>query len=221
MNVETQSKIVPINLARQQKVRRAMTARKTEQDPPPGTAQYWALRMIAIAERSDRSAFQEIFDYYGPRIKSFLIKNGQTAGFAEEIAQETLLTVWHKADRFNPALASVSTWIFTIARNKKIDRLRKDSRPLPDVNDPSFSRSGDVCPEKSAWHSINANKVHVALSKLPADQRQVLAMAFIEDKAHARISETLGIPLGTVKSRIRIGMNKLRSLLAEQSGDFR
>jgi len=128
--------------------------------------------------------------------------------------------VWRKADKFNPALASVSTWIFTIARNKKIDRLRKDSRPLPDANDPTFAGAGADSPETTAWHSINAEKIQTALKNLPEDQRKVLTLAFLEENPHAAVADMLGIPLGTVKSRIRLGLTKLRSQLADQRGDF-
>lgn len=184
------------------------------------TPQYWAKLVVQIAESSDRRAFQTVYDYYGPRVKSFTMRSGISPDIAEEISQETMMMVWRKADKYNPSLASVSTWIFTIARNKKIDRFRKDSKPLPDANDPTFAGEAEISPEESTWHSINADKVHEALRKLPEDQRQVLSMAFLEDNPHQKISDKLNLPLGTVKSRIRLGMAKLRTLLAEQRGDF-
>ena len=194
---------------------RAATTRPEDRD-----ASYWASLMLNIAEKRDKDAFQSLFDYYAPRVKSFIMRSGIPEITAEEVAQETLLTVWRKAEKFNPALASASTWIFTIARNKKIDRLRKDSRPLPDANDPTFAGPGVETPETSAWHSINAKKIHAALAQLPEDQRKVLILAFIEENPHVAVAEILGIPLGTVKSRIRLGLEKLRTLLAEQRGDF-
>ena len=197
-----------------------MAARAIDIKPEDRGADYWASLMLDIAEKRDRDAFQSLFDFYGPRVKSFIMRSGIPEITAEEVAQETLLTVWRKADKFNPALASASTWIFTIARNKKIDRLRKDSRPLPDANDPTFAGPGVETPEASAWHSINAEKVHAALKQLPEEQRRVLTLAFIEENPHAAVSEMLGLPLGTVKSRIRLGLEKLRTLLAEQRGDF-
>ena len=197
-----------------------MAARAIDIKPEDRGADYWASLMLDIAEKRDRDAFQSLFDFYGPRVKSFIMRSGIPEITAEEVAQETLLTVWRKADKFNPALASASTWIFTIARNKKIDRLRKDSRPLPDANAPTFAGPGVETPEASAWHSINAEKVHAALKQLPEEQRRVLTLAFIEENPHAAVSEMLGLPLGTVKSRIRLGLEKLRTLLAEQRGDF-
>jgi len=220
MNLAAKSNIVPLNTVRHGKVRRAMATSATHINAKNRSADDWASLMLSIAQKKDRDAFQTIFDYYAPRVKSFTLRSGIAEITAEEIAQETLLTVWRKADKFNPALASVSTWIFTIARNKKIDRLRKDSRPLPDANDPSFAGFGVETPETTAWHSINAKKVHCALAQLPEEQRKVLTLSFIEENSHAAVAEMLGIPLGTVKSRIRLGIEKLRTLLADQRGDF-
>ena len=180
----------------------------------------WPELVNSIAENQDRAAFRLIFDYYGPRVKSFMLRSGCSEGLAEEIAQETLLTVWHKAALYHPERSAVSTWIFTIARNKKVDRLRKDSRPLPDVNDPSFHNSTDVSPESSAWHSESAHNIRKALSELPDDQREALKLAFLEENSHSKIAEILDVPLGTVKSRIRLGLERLRALLKEHSGDF-
>ncbi len=220
MYLANQSNIVAINTVRHGKVRRAMAARSTNIRPQDRDASYWAALMLDIAEKRDKEAFKTLFDYYAPRVKSFIMRSGISEITAEEVAQEALMTVWRKADKYNPALASASTWIFTIARNKKIDRLRKDARPLPDANDPTFAGPGVDTPETTAWHSINAAKVHAALDQLPEDQRKVLKLAFIEENPHAAVSEMLGIPLGTVKSRIRLGLEKLRTLLAEQRGDF-
>lgn len=213
------SNIVPLNTIRQGKVRQAMASRSNNTSKNRDS-KYWASLMLDIAERQDRAAFQSLFDYYAPRVKSFTMRSGISEIIAEDVAQETMLTVWRKADKYNPALASASTWIFTIARNKKIDRLRKDSRPLPDANDPTFAGPGVETPEMTAWHSINAEKIQNALSKLPEDQRKVLVLAFLKENPHAAVAEMLGLPLGTVKSRIRLGLEKLRALLAEQRGDF-
>ncbi len=220
MNFGQTSNIVPINRVRQGKVRREMAARAVNIRPEDRGPDYWASLMLDISEKQDRDAFQNLFDYYAPRVKSFIMRSGIPEITAEEVAQETLLTVWRKADKYNPALASASTWIFTIARNKKIDRLRKDSRPLPDANDPTFAGPDAESPEASAWHSINAEKIRAALEKLPEEQRKVLTLAFLEENPHAAVSEMLNLPLGTVKSRIRLGLEKLRTLLAEQRGDF-
>ena len=180
----------------------------------------WPTLVSAIASTQDRAAFRLIFDYYGPRVKSFMLRSGCSESLADEIAQETLLTVWHKAALYHPKRSAVSTWIFTIARNKKIDRFRKDSRPLPDVNDPSFQNNTDLSPETSAWHSESSQNIQKAFTELPEDQREVLKLAFLEENSHSKIAEILDVPLGTVKSRIRLGLERLRALLKDHRGDF-
>jgi RNA polymerase sigma-70 factor (ECF subfamily) len=178
----------------------------------------WALLVADIAERNDRDAFKCLYNYFAPRVKSFMLRSGLKEGAAEEIAQETLLTVWRKSAQFNGQLAGVSTWIFTIARNKKIDKFRKDSKPLPDANDPSFGTQEEMTPEQQFSQSMHAEKLNKALALLPADQRAVLIASFIQDNPHKDIAKELDIPLGTVKSRIRLGLTKLRSLMGEFEG---
>ena len=180
----------------------------------------WPTLVSAIANTQDRAAFRLVFDYYGPRVKSFMLRSGCSESLADEIAQETMLTVWHKAALYRPDRSAVSTWIFTIARNKKIDRFRKDSRPLPDVNDPSFQNNTDLSPETSAWHSESSQNIQKAFTELPDDQREVLKLAFLEENSHSKIAEILDVPLGTVKSRIRLGLERLRALLKDHRGDF-
>lgn len=170
----------------------------------------WALLVCAIASKSDANAFKSLFNHFAPRVKSFMLRSGLSPDAAEEIAQETLMTVWRKAEQYNSDMAAVSTWIFTIARNKKIDKFRKDSRPLPDVNDPSFAMVEAACPEDATDQSLNADKLYEALETLPEDQKQVLVLSFIKDNPHREIAEQLDIPLGTVKSRIRLGLSRLR-----------
>jgi len=180
----------------------------------------WAARVVAIAETQDRDAFKLLFDHFAPRVKSFMLRSGLSESAADEIAQETLLTVWRKAAQYKPDKAAVSTWIFTIARNNKIDKFRKDSRPLPDVNDPSFSGEGEKTPEQVTWSNMSADNVHQALGALPKEQRDVLYLAFIEENPHRKVADELGIPLGTVKSRIRLGLDRLRTILNDHRGDF-
>ena len=191
---------------------------KTNGSGPP--AAYWADQVIAIAQAADREAFKEVFNHFAPRVKSFMLRSGLSDSAADEIAQETLMTVWRKAGQYKPEKAAVSTWIFTIARNNKIDKFRRDSRPLPDVNDPTFSGQSDQSPEQTTWNNMSADNVHIALDALPKEQRDVLYLAFIEDNPHRKVAEQLGIPLGTVKSRIRLGLQRLRTSLGDHRGDF-
>jgi RNA polymerase sigma-70 factor (ECF subfamily) len=187
----------------------------------PKNAIDWALLVTAIAETSDEDAFKCLFNYFAPRVKSFMLRSGLKEGAADEIAQETLLTVWRKAGQYNGSLAGVSTWIFTIARNKKIDKFRKDSRPLPDVNDPSFSFQEEVSPEDTTSLSMESDLLYDALEVLPDDQRQVLVLSFIHDNPHREIANILGIPLGTVKSRIRLGLARLKTLIEDSDGELK
>lgn len=171
----------------------------------------------AVALRRDREAFAELFSYFAPRLKAWLIKSGATAAAAEDFAQDAMLTVWRKADLFDARKARAATWIFTIARNRRLDMLRRDARPLPapeiDLSDAGVQRPDDIL---SA--SQDAERVRDALSRLKPDQVEVLRLAFFMDSPHSEIARRLDLPLGTVKSRIRNAMIKLR-LILEPSGE--
>lgn len=182
---------------------------------------HWALLVKQISDDADRDAFKCLYNYFAPRVKSFMLRSGLKEDAAEEIAQETLLTVWRKSAQFNRDLASVSTWIFTIARNKKIDKFRRDSKPLPDVEDPTYPIAEEKSPEHNVEHALNAEKLHRALKTLPDDQREVLVLSFLQNSPHKDIAHTLNIPLGTVKSRIRLGLSRLRSLVDDGNGDLK
>ena len=164
-----------------------------------------------IATAADREAFAALFRHFAPRLKSYALRLGASGAAAEELAQETMLTVWRKAGRFDPARASASTWIFTIARNLRIDALRRE-RPQPapaDEADPS--PLADLVLSGSE-HDL---RVRRALGALPPEQLQVIELSFFSDAPHAAIAERLGLPLGTVKSRLRLAMNRLRALLED------
>jgi len=177
----------------------------------------WAQLVSAIAETGDHHAFKTLYNYFAPRVKSFMLKSGLSEGAAEEISQETLLTVWRKAGQYKPSMAAVSTWIFTIARNKKIDKFRKDSRPLPDANDPTYGPQEEASPEQSTFQAMDADRLYEVMSELPEEQKQVLVMSFIHENPQSEISTKLGLPLGTVKSRIRLGLGRLRHLMDEEN----
>ncbi len=173
-------------------------------------ADEWAACVQAIAKTSDENAFKALFAHFAPRVKSYILRTGLSAGIAEEIAQETMIIVWRKAAQFQAHKASASTWIFTIARNKKIDRFRKDAKPLPDANDPTYMWKDDVSPEAASSDNQYAQRLHDALQTLPDEQRKILTLSFLEDNPHGEIARQLGIPLGTVKSRVRLGLQRLR-----------
>lgn len=166
-----------------------------------------------IAQNRDREAFIRIFSYYAPRLKSFLLRGGFPDQTAEELVQETFLTIWKKAKSYNPEKASPSTWIYTIARNKKIDYLRKYSRPEPDPED--LKNSEQIHPIDALQRKQESDEIRNLLKELPKEQAQLIRKAFYEDKSHQEIADETGIPLGTVKSRIRLGLKKLKSGLNE------
>ena len=173
--------------------------------------------LVSIAEKRDREAFRAIYNHYAPRVKSYLIKQGATVVSAEELSQETLMSVWRKADRYDPQKASAGTWIFTIARNLRIDSLRKENRPQFDPNDPSFLPEHETPPDDNIAISETRDLVSKAIKELPAEQADVIRLSFYSDKAHTTIANELGIPLGTVKSRMRLAMKKLTILLGDKS----
>lgn len=164
-----------------------------------------------IAAEADRAAFAELFQHFAPRVKSYALRLGAPGPAAEELAQETLLVVWRKAAQFDPGRASASTWIFTIARNLRIDALRRE-RPLPAPSD-------DTDPSPLADTVIAGaqqdDRVRRALRSLPPEQLQVIELSFFSETPHSAIAETLGLPLGTVKSRMRLAMGRLRALLED------
>ena len=179
----------------------------------------WAGLIEAIALRADRTAFAELFAHFAPRIKTFMLRSGATAQSADELAQEALLAVWSKAKLFDPTSTGAAAWIFTIARNLRIDEVRRQKRtPTHDTAEVELEFQVDAGPQPDAGLAASQveSRVRSALAGLPDDQLRVIELSFFEEKAHAEIAETLRIPLGTVKSRLRLAMNRLRGLL----GDF-
>ena len=168
-----------------------------------------------IAEDGDRTAFTELFAHYGPILKNFMLSKGVSAELAEDLAQDAMIQVWRKATLYSPAKGSVSAWIFTIARNLRIDAFRRSSRI-------SFEEISDVdlkSDEPSSEDHINERQessiVADAVRLLPPDQYQVIQMAFTEDLTHIEIAEKLQQPLGTVKSRMRLAYQKLSAALED------
>lgn len=177
----------------------------------------WAELIGRVATRGDREAFKTLFEYFAPRIRGFLIKTGSNADDAEEIAQSAMVAVWIKAAQFDPASAGASAWIFTIARNLRIDAARRaaragrlvDAEALDDEADPALA--ADLIMSRVE----DARRVAAAIERLSAEQSTVIRLSFVEERPHSEIATALGLPLGTVKSRIRLAMNRLRELLDE------
>jgi len=168
----------------------------------------WVEHMIAIRDDRDKNAFAEVFEHFAPRIKAFLMKGGAEASLAEECTQEAMITLWNKAGLFDPTRASVSTWVFTIARNKKIDLLRKRNRPEPE--ELPWGPEPDPQPSEVMELQQETDRLAEALSELPEKQRTILERAYYGDLTHQELAEETGLPLGTIKSRIRLALERLR-----------
>ena len=164
--------------------------------------------MLAVRDDRDRDAFAELFEHFAPRLKGFIMRSGTSAHQAEEIVQDVMLTVWRKAALFDPHRAQVSAWVYQVARNRQIDILRKENRPVPEEmrEDPSAE------PDAGQILAIEqeAGKLRQALTRLKGDQRNVIERAYLGELTHQEISEQTGLPLGTIKSRIRLGLERLR-----------
>jgi RNA polymerase sigma-70 factor, ECF subfamily len=180
----------------------------------------WAALIEAVATRGDRAAFAMLFEHFAPRIKTFMRRSGASEQSADEFAQEALLAVWSKARLFDPVSVGASAWIFTIARNLRIDVLRREKRTGMDYTveiDPEFHLDEGPQPDARLATSQVESRVRNALTHLSEDQLRVVELSFFDEKAHAEIAQTLQIPLGTVKSRLRLAMNRLRGLLGDLS----
>jgi RNA polymerase sigma-70 factor (ECF subfamily) len=146
-------------------------------------------------------------------VKSYLLRLGAGAALADDLAQEAMLTMWRKAELFDPAKASASTWVFTIARNLRIDAIRRERRPEFDPNDPAFVPDDEPQPDARMMRDGEDAQLRAALTKLSADQAQVIQMSFFSEKPHSQIARELGLPLGTVKSRLRLAMARIKGAL--------
>ena len=170
-----------------------------------------------IGQHQSAEAFSTVYNHFAGRVKSFLIGKGINDDTAEELMQEVMLAVWRRACTFDQSKAAASTWIFTIARNRRIDHLRgtprieielEDSLLQLESDDPSLEQQLDL------WQ--DATRVHGAMAKLPVDQRKVLHLSFFKGQSHGDIATRLGLPIGTVKSRIRLAMRSIRNTLHQQ-----
>lgn len=175
--------------------------------------QYYSDLIVKVATDRDKAAFVELFDHFAPRLKGYLMKQGADEALAEEIAQDVMVTLWRKAELFDPAKASASTWLYRVARNRRIDRLRRQKTAELDPEEPSLQPTPlpDVADEMDA--RLREERVRMAMDQLPDEQREVVRLAFFIGQSHSEIAEETGLPLGTVKSRIRLAFGRLRQLI--------
>lgn len=167
--------------------------------------------ILNIAQNNCRESYKLLFSHFAPKIKSFMIGQGVKANEAEDIAQDTMLKIWRKAQLFDPKKAKASTWIFTIARNLQIDAIRKQKRH-DRFNNEIQIESYEADTSEKMISEQSASQVKEVIKNLPADQLQVLKLSFYEDLSHSQIAQSLSIPVGTVKSRLRLALGRLKSI---------
>ncbi len=167
--------------------------------------------IVAIAQKQDRASFVRLFEHFAPRVKSYLMRGGSGEEFADELAQETMLNVWNKAGNFDPSKAGASTWIFTIARNKKIDALRSRGQRY-DINIDEIETLADESHDsnRDLIRADETTAIAEAIKKLPEEQAELIRLSFYEGKSHSEIAAEKKLPLGTVKSRMRLALERLR-----------
>ncbi|MBI3710649.1 MAG: sigma-70 family RNA polymerase sigma factor [Proteobacteria bacterium] len=171
----------------------------------------FAALLKAVAAKRDRAAFATLFDHFAPRVKAYLIRLRTEPAVAEELMQEVMLTVWRRADGYDPTRAGVATWIFTIARNRRIDTARRDRRPELDPSDPALTPEPSPLADAVVLAGEWEQRIASAIGELPPEQAQMLRLAYFEDRSHSDIAALLHLPMGTVKSRLRLAIGRLRS----------
>jgi RNA polymerase sigma-70 factor, ECF subfamily len=183
-----------------------------------GTPDDLSAALVAVAQGRDKEAFGRLFLHFGPRIKTYMMQLGMSDARAEDLAQETMLAVWRKAALFDPAKAAAATWIFTIARNLRIDQARRERHP--EVPDDVLLEMADEqpLPDSAVSHADDGELIRTAMETLPPEQAEVLRLSFFADLAHSAIARRLSLPLGTVKSRLRLAMMKIRDALKSEAG---
>ncbi|MEQ9519033.1 MAG: sigma-70 family RNA polymerase sigma factor [Parvibaculum sp.] len=185
----------------------------SDEDGP--SADNFVFCLQSVGTNRDRKAFRVLFDHFAPRVKTYVIKLGCTHQQAEELAQETMAKVWHKAGQFDAERAAPSTWIFRIARNLRIDAFRRERHPEFDENDPSLLPMEETPADTVIEQKQSERHLRTAMAGLPDEQMQLLHLSFFQDMSHGAIADSLGLPLGTVKSRLRLAMGKLRKIMDE------
>lgn len=171
--------------------------------------------ILAVAQSRDRAAFERLFAFYAPRVKGYVIKRGVDGAAADELTQEVMAAVWTKARYFDPKRGNASTWIFTVARNGFIDRIRRERRPELDPNDPALvPRVSNV--DSQVHVALQSVELKTALADLPAEQSSVVTEVYGKGKSLAEVAEETQTPLGTVKTRMRLALARLRSLMQKK-----
>ncbi|WP_415903316.1 sigma-70 family RNA polymerase sigma factor [Neptuniibacter sp. QD29_5] len=177
--------------------------------PQPEATQDWSSLLMSLGESKDKTLFVQLFKHFAPKIKAYIIRLGLVESTAEELMQETMASVWRKAHMYQKSKAAASTWIFTLARNQSIDWMRKQKYPEYSLDE--WHEEVDESQDAGSDLVLSA-RMQASINKLPELQAQVIYMSFYEGRSHSEIADRLGIPLGSVKSRIRLASEKLRSM---------
>lgn len=188
----------------------AMTTTRSGSETP--SKQDLERDLVAVGTSQDREAFRRLFNHFAPRLRSFLIRRRTPDGSLDDLVQDVMAIIWRRAETYDPAKATASTWIFTVARNRRIDLARR-SRPEVDIDDPATVPEQEdkaPLPDEQTGHTQMAAHIKSALALLPPDQSEIVMLAYHRDMSHSEIAEEISVPLGTVKSRLRLALGKLR-----------
>lgn len=179
---------------------------------PPSTSS----QLLQRVARGDGAAVREVLRAHGPLVQALVRGRVRDPGIAEDLVQEIFIQVWRNAHRYDPAIASESTWIATIARRRLIDRVRRTTaEPQPVPLEFDFERETGDDPAQAAETGDEARFTARTLNKLEPGQRRLLALALVQGLTHAQIATVTGLPLGTVKTRLRQGLERARTLMRE------
>ncbi|WP_299203889.1 sigma-70 family RNA polymerase sigma factor [uncultured Amphritea sp.] len=168
----------------------------------------WSDLLGSLAAKPDKNIYARLFNHFAPKVKAYILRLGVGVSAAEEVTQEVMLSVWRKAHMYHPEKAAASTWIFTLARNQSIDWMRKQKYPQYSLDEWSETASESGQGEQE----VLSDRVAKAISQLPEKQAQVIYMSYFEGRSHGDIASRLDIPLGSVKSRIRLASEKLKQI---------
>jgi RNA polymerase sigma factor (sigma-70 family) len=182
----------------------------------------WSQLLISVGENRDRKAFAQLFKHFGPLLKGFAHASrneGWFPGLGDDLVQEVMIKVWNKAAGYNAEKASATTWIYTVARNCRIDMLRRKSNTqhLPLENEDFWHEPDEETPISLLQQKRSEDKVQASLAQLPKEQDQILRKVYLEGKSHAEASAELGLPLGTVKSRVRLALQKMQIIVSKEA----
>ncbi len=175
-------------------------------------AREW-LRLIA-RDRS-KQAFEQLYKLYAPKIKHYMLRQGAEAAAAEDLSQETMVQIWRKAEQYSPDKAAPSAWIYRIARNLRIDKLRRQKFHEVELNDAVHVDTPERAQTDESESSLDARHLSESMADLPGEQRDILHLAYYRGLSQSEISQHLDIPLGTVKSRLRLAFGRLKTAMGD------